>query len=115
MLGDWLKAQRKARGWTQAQLAAVSGISLDYISHLEIKRHPRPGPVKLSQLAAAFGVSVDRLRRESGLGGLLQAEAQPALRLEDWVKEMVMLGPQLSPAARVTLLHAARAMQKARE
>lgn len=115
MIGEWIKAQRKARGWTQAQLAEVAGIPPNYVSQLEINRRPRPGSTTLSRLAAAFGVSTLRLRREAGLRLPFPAEEEPGLRLEDWTKEMVALGPKLSPAARATLLLAARAMQKAHD
>jgi hypothetical protein len=56
---------------------------------------------------------MDSVRQEAGLRSRRPAEEQPGLQLEEWVQEMVTLGPTLSPAARATLLQAARAMGKA--
>lgn len=65
MIGDAIKAARKARGWTQKDLAEHSGISLGYIKQLEINSRPNPGGSLLRRLADAFDCTVDQLLTES--------------------------------------------------
>lgn len=59
--GELLKEHRKARGWTQTQLAQKVGLTASYISKLE--RHDRPPPeVTAFRLAAELGLSDDEKR-----------------------------------------------------
>ena len=51
---------REARGWSQDQLSEVSGLHRTYISGIE--RGVRNPSIKIaSEIAAALGVTVDRL------------------------------------------------------
>lgn len=66
-------------------------------------------------MAAAFEVSLDHLVQEAilGVGNAPPAKELRGSNLEYWTKEMTVLGPQLWPADRVTLLHAAQVMPQA--
>lgn len=59
MIGQRIAQLRKARGWTQAELAARAGVHPNYITLLETGRRPDPGITLVCKLARALGVSVD--------------------------------------------------------
>lgn len=54
-LGQWVRAQRIARGMTARELAAVTGLSSFHLSRLE-HDHVRPGHRTLRDIAQALGV-----------------------------------------------------------
>lgn len=56
-----LQDLREARGWTQRQLAAESGIPADVISTIETGRTKNPTWRTVRALAAALDVSPDAL------------------------------------------------------
>ena len=60
-LGDKIRDQRKAKGYTLDKLAELSDSSKSYIWELENKNPPRPSAEKLSSIAGALGVTVDYL------------------------------------------------------
>lgn len=62
---DRLRDTRRARGWTQAELAARVGVSRDTVGQWESSRAPRPE--RVAQLAEVLGVPPDEL---ADLGGL---------------------------------------------
>jgi transcriptional regulator with XRE-family HTH domain len=66
VIGNWIRDQRKARGWTQAQLAEYSGVKLSYLKQLEIGER-NPGTKILAGLANAFQVPVEVVLREAGM------------------------------------------------
>lgn len=62
IFGANLKAARKARGWSQEQLAAEAGAgSKGYVSELESGKRPIPPGTTLEMFARALGVPVDQL------------------------------------------------------
>jgi transcriptional regulator with XRE-family HTH domain len=64
MIHERIREARQQRGWTQAQLAQVSGISLGYIKQLEGGHKPNPTQDTLNKLARAFSVPVSTLLGE---------------------------------------------------
>ena len=114
MLGEIVKAQRSARHWTQRELAHRAGIGQAHISMLERNRVPAPGLDTVQALAGAFGLPVHALLEAAGLTGLESAAPQtdaPRSHLDYWVKTLVALGPQLTPAQRLAVLDHAEALQ----
>jgi transcriptional regulator with XRE-family HTH domain len=59
-LGHRLRALRDKRGWTQAYLAAISGLGRSHISELENRRR-EAGLRALEMLAVSFDISVSEL------------------------------------------------------
>ena len=81
-LAGRLKAEREARGWAIAELAARSGVSRAMISKVE-RAEASPTAALLGRLSGAFGLTVSTLlaRAEAGGGGALyRADAQPRWR-----------------------------------
>lgn len=72
-LGVSIRRLRKARGWSQAELAEKVDVSLDYISLLE-RGQRAPALGVLVQIAEIFRVSVDEV---------LGRDGEP----DDWVRE----------------------------
>jgi transcriptional regulator with XRE-family HTH domain len=64
MLGDRIRLHRKRLGWTLATLAKRTRLSKTFLSEME-NGHARPSADTLLALAAAFGVSMDRLMTPS--------------------------------------------------
>lgn len=64
-VGRRIRALRLARGWTMAQLAEVTDMSVQYVSEIE---HGKKSMTlsKLYSMAQALEVSVDRLISEQG-------------------------------------------------
>jgi SOS-response transcriptional repressor LexA len=58
-VGLRIKALREARGWSQGQLSAVSGIPRPTITQIEAKSDPRAAT--LSKIANAFDITVEEL------------------------------------------------------
>jgi transcriptional regulator with XRE-family HTH domain len=111
MLGQIIREQRKARGLTQEALATRAGMTPDYLSAIETgEQVGEPGV--LQALAAALGVPLPDLLQAAGLGTTPPVEEPAGIRLDDWVKEMVALGPILGPAQRLAVLEHARALAR---
>jgi transcriptional regulator with XRE-family HTH domain len=62
LLGRGLRAVRLERGWSQAELAKVSGVSASAISQAERGQHALSLETTL-ELSARLGISIDRLLR----------------------------------------------------
>lgn len=60
-MGYRIKELRKARGWSQAQLAAASKVSRAIISGLETDDMKTTTTKTLYKIASALGVAVDAL------------------------------------------------------
>lgn len=77
---------RMARGWSQAQLAELSGLSIRTIQRIENGTHP--GLESLSRLAAVFEVSVADLHsrsvERSGRGPFMEAVTQGIRQYDDF-------------------------------
>jgi transcriptional regulator with XRE-family HTH domain len=80
MIHERIREARQQRGWTQAQLAEHSGITLGYIKQLEGGHKPNPTQDTLHKLARALDVPVSTLLGEADeLAGPL-----PAAKLRSW-------------------------------
>ncbi len=63
-LGSSIRAARRAKGWTQTQLALESGVSFRGVQDIETgKRSPRPAT--LEAIAGALGMTSDVLISQS--------------------------------------------------
>ncbi len=79
-LAHRLRAEREARGWPLAELAARSGVSRAMISRVE-RGEASPTAALLGRLSGAFGLTLSALlaRAEEDVAGrLLRAADQPA-------------------------------------
>jgi UDP-N-acetylglucosamine 1-carboxyvinyltransferase len=61
-VGEAVRAARQARGWTQARLAEVAGLSPNYVARLE-RGELGPSLFVANQLCEALGIEVDSLLR----------------------------------------------------
>ena len=61
-----IKELRVKRGLTQSELARRAGIRQGVLSYIESGRTKHPRIDTLSAIAAALGVSVDRLMKKAG-------------------------------------------------
>ena len=62
-IGEKVYWHRDERGWTQEELAKVSGISATTISHIESGAIEQPRMNTIRRLARAFGMSTDAFLR----------------------------------------------------
>jgi len=53
MVGDWVKAEREKRGWSQRGLAQRAGLEQSYLSKLERNKSVRPGADIIQRLATS--------------------------------------------------------------
>ena len=85
-LGKRLKALRAAKGYTVAELSAVTGVSKPYIWQIEDGRRRNPSGEKLVRLASALGTTVADLM---GAPAGIEAEALESVpdSLRDFVKK----------------------------
>jgi transcriptional regulator with XRE-family HTH domain len=61
MFSELLKMLRDEKGWTQEELAEISGVSLVSINRYEKGTRKNPGLTELRKLCKAFNVSLDFL------------------------------------------------------
>ncbi len=64
--GERLRTLRKARGWTQADLARASGLTRSHISRLEGGAIQLPARDRLHRLAGALSTTPDDLLAAAG-------------------------------------------------
>jgi len=78
-LASTLKAEREARGWSQADLATRSGVSKAMISKVE-RGESSPTASLLGRLSGAFGLTISTLvaRAEGSVGRISRAAKQPS-------------------------------------
>lgn len=94
-----LRAERGARGWTLADLAAHSGVSRAMVSKVE-RGEASPTAALLGRLSAALGLTLSQLfARVEGGGQVTRAAEQPAWR----DPETGFLRRSLSPAGAAPL------------
>lgn len=89
-LGASIRRLRKARGWSQAELAEKVDVSLDYVSLLERGRR-LPALGVLVQISEIFGVSVDEVLGRDADG-------------DDWIREATGLLGSVPPRVRGIVL-----------
>ncbi len=77
LLAERLRQERKARGWSMADLAERSGVSRAMIGKIE-NAEASPTATLLSRIATAFGMSLSTLlaRAESAGGALRRIDEQ---------------------------------------
>ncbi len=78
-LGERLRSLRKARGWTQEELAAASGLTRSHISRLEGGDIQLPSRDRLLRLATALGTTPDDLLAAAGYRVEERGEGLPDL------------------------------------
>jgi transcriptional regulator with XRE-family HTH domain len=75
-LGERIRSERKARGWSQTELAKRAGLGgKQHIYAIEKSLRGDPRGSTLRKIAAAFGMSVERLAGESAPIPEFSAEA----------------------------------------
>ncbi len=67
--GDYLKAQREARGWTQPMAAEKIGIEQSYLSKLEGGK-ATPSEEMFERLVEAYDIDLDQMAQSVALGEL---------------------------------------------
>ncbi|MEM1410842.1 MAG: helix-turn-helix transcriptional regulator [Pseudomonadota bacterium] len=77
--GEYLKAQRDARGWTQPMAAEKIGIEQSYLSKLETGKAV-PSEEMFERLLIAYGIDLDRMAGEVSLGELERLREIAAVR-----------------------------------
>lgn len=94
LFGKNLAALRKARGWTQPQLAEKLGISFNALIHYERKAH-NPNADFIAKVAKLFNVTVDEL-----LGHEVKTvrKSGPPSRLEQLTNQLSTLPRQKQKA-----------------
>lgn len=60
-LGTKVRAERKKREWSLAELSRRSGLAANHIGHIETGRIENPRADVLQKLAVALGLSVDEI------------------------------------------------------
>src|SRR5689334_18051967 len=105
-LGERIKLEREARGWTRADLAQRAGLTAPYISMLESGKRGNPNLDTLRQLAAALGVTVADLEGEAdpAAGPWPDATIRPLGLSDDFLAKYRRLWPHASLADRRWML-----------
>lgn len=90
-----IKDKRLAKGWSQEDLAAISGLSTRTVQRIE-KGHP-PGLETLKSLAAAFETDIESLNKERAMSQTIDTTTRSdadqnrrALRLHLWTFAIVL-------------------------
>lgn len=97
MLGEYVRASRKARGWTQEGLAERANVDQTFISQVETGRIQRPSFEYLRRLGAGLGVPINDLMAAAGLLEAAPDDEQSELRqLLDYVERDPELRAQLA-------------------
>lgn len=86
-----LRAQRQARGWTQAFFAERAGVTTHYVALLETSRK-LPTLKTLNELAKALGVSPGALLDPTSVQG------------DPWIAELVQVGAVIPEGNRALVL-----------
>lgn len=103
MLADRVKNLRKARGWTQTELAERAHVSQQLI--WKIERGKAAESRKLPGIADAFGISVEELLEDSGIPHRKTAPAATQPRVVDaMLAKLQSLWPGLDGAGKKHVL-----------
>ncbi|WP_200915394.1 helix-turn-helix domain-containing protein [Jeongeupia sp. HS-3] len=81
-----IKELRITRGWSQEQLAELSGLNVRTIQRLE--QGATPGLETLKSLAATFGIDIDQLRKDVPMSTLALPKTPDAQRLAQITAEV---------------------------
>ena len=101
--GEYLKAQRDARGWTQPLAAEKIGIEQSYLSKLETGK-ASPSEEMFERIVSAYDIDVDELANAVSLGELER------LREISAVRDLVRRGQQATARGRRRWLVASLAL-----
>jgi transcriptional regulator with XRE-family HTH domain len=101
--GEYLKAQRDARGWTQPMAAEKIGIEQSYLSKLETGK-ASPSEEMFERIVSAYDIDVDELANAVSLGELER------LREISAVRDLVRRGQQATARGRRRWLVASLAL-----
>lgn len=66
-LGDFIRAKRKQKNWSQRDLAAAAGISNAEISRIEAGKRKEPSTSVLKEIAKALDTPFEELLLEAGV------------------------------------------------
>ena len=80
IFGRRLLETRRARGWTQGQLASESRVPAAVISHFETGTRQQASAANLVKLASALSVSVDYLLGRTDEAGLVDERVHARFR-----------------------------------
>lgn len=64
-LGEFIRSYRQHRGLTLGQVARKTGLSVPFLSDLELGR--RPGTTRLAEISAAIGCDPDEMMLAAGV------------------------------------------------
>jgi transcriptional regulator with XRE-family HTH domain len=115
-LGTRIRALRRARDWTQKDLASRADTDFRYISELEKDHIANPGRDLLQRLARAFGVPIGELidTEPDLLAGPWPAATMQALGLtEDFLLRYKRIWPDLNREQRAWVVGHLRIMADA--
>ena len=76
-LSAYIKSLRNAKGWSQRDLAAESGVSNAEISRIESGQRKNPSPAVLKNLANSLGVSEIDMFKSAGVVTSPESESAP--------------------------------------
>ncbi len=112
MIGDFIRSHRRAKGWTQAELASRLHIKRETLSWWERSLTKTPPPQEMaSRMAGLFGVEVDEVLRAWGYP--LDEMSRPEVdRLNTEEQEAIELLRALPPSQRELQLSALRALRE---
>jgi transcriptional regulator with XRE-family HTH domain len=106
MLGENVRTLRKARKWTQQELAQHTGLAQNHLSMIETGQATQVAPQTLQRLARAFGITVDELLQETPPTTISVDATSTFLR------ELKQLESLLTPKHQSMLLELARELAK---
>lgn len=102
ILAENIKKARKAKGWTQTDLSAASGVSLRGIADIETRRRA-PRPDTLKALSGALGVTEEQLYS----GSIVTTFASGADSRSDVIARLIETLPSLDERKLRALLNLA--------
>jgi len=94
---EWLGKRMREKGWSQADLARVSGLTRQTISYYLAGKSKKPDGIALRQLAKAFSLDEKDIFRAAGI-------LSPAVDADPWVeKQAYRLSTITDPVVRKTI------------
>jgi len=88
---DWLLDEMNNRGWSQADLSRMSGLTRQSVSDYVNRRRTNPEPAALVAISKALSLSPVTVFRKAGL---LPDATTDQVRMEDWDHLLSQLPPE---------------------
>jgi transcriptional regulator with XRE-family HTH domain len=88
---NWLLEQMNSRGWSQADLSRMSGLTRQSVSDYINRRRTKPEPNALVSISKAFGMSPVTVFRKAGL---LPDTTSDQAQMDDWQYLLNQLPPE---------------------